>query len=580
MTSWPGCVRSSTEGWRAMLADHQREAASRLVAMLRARGGAILADDVGLGKSFVAAAVARELGWEVRMIVPATLVAQWRETLDAFRIEACILTHDALARHPFVPDPARPRLVIVDEAHAFRNPRTRRYDALARHAVGARLLFVTATPVCNAVADLEALLALIADDDALLDCGVASIDLAFTRRDREALEVMVRELVVRRERDVLPPALRFGALRRRVLRPPLFAATAIDALQFPLVGSAPLLRRFLWRRLESSEAALLESIRRQLRFYDRALDCLASGRTLTKRDYRRAFAGEEDREAFQQVLFWDLWAASGIAADARQVEEEVARLQELREQVARSPCTKRTMLLDLVAKEPEPLLLFTGSAATARDLFDTLRDRVRCGLVTARERNRKAAIEAFRRGGTDVLICTDLAAEGLNLQRAGVVVHYDIPWNPVKLDQRNGRAHRIGQARDAVRAVYFLPERDPTRVIKTVAAKNRIRRRALRPALTPPTAPPAAPPPGPSGSANVLRPRVARDAAVVRLFAALEKQGLATPELLARRHRAGIERLLGEMSREYLDAGRLEELLALVRLTRPENASGAAVHSR
>lgn len=543
-----------------MLAEHQTEAVVRLVSLLRTRGGAILADDVGLGKSFIAAAVARELGLDAEWIVPATLVAQWRETLSAFGLEARIVTHDALIHDPLVADASRSRLVIVDEAHAFRNPSTRRYDALARRALGARLLLVTATPVCNSIRDLEALLALVADDDALLDRGVASIDLAFERRDREAVETIVRDLVVRRERDVLPAALRFGSLERRVVRPPVFdAAAEIDALQFPLVGSVPLLRRFLRRRLESSEAALLESIRRQLRFYERALDCLASGRTLTKRDYRRAFAAEEDRQSFQQVLFWDLWAPPGIATDAQQVRDEVARLEALRARIEQSPCAKRAMLIELVAAEREPLLIFTGSAATARDLFATLRSRVRCGLVTAREQRRDATIEAFRRGLIDVLICTDLAAEGLNLQRAGGVVHYDIPWNPVKLDQRNGRAHRIGQARDAVRATYFLPEHDDTRIVKTVSAKNRVRRRALRPAASADE----------DTTTSALRPRVARDAAVVRFYAALETRGLPTPELLARRHRAGIERRLAEMAREALDARRVEELLALVRATAP-----------
>ena len=546
-----------------MLADHQTEAAARLVELLRTRGGAILADDVGLGKSFVAAAVARELGETAEWIVPASLVAQWRETLMTFGIEAPIVTHDSLLGA--TNEAGRARLIVVDEAHAFRNPRTRRYDALARRAAGARLLLVTATPVCNSIADLEALLALIADDDALAERGIASIDLAFERRDRDAIETIVRELVVRRERDVLPPALQFGALERRVVRHPVLdVAAEIDALCFPLVGSVPLLRRFLRRRLESSEAALLESIRRQLRFYDRAFECLASGRTLTKRDYRRAFAAEEDRELFQQVLFWELWAPAGVAADAHEVEAEVARLHALRTRVEQSPCTKRAMLVELVSAEREPLLLFTGSAATARDLFATLRTRARCGLVTARERHREATLHAFVRGAIDVLICTDLAAEGLNLQRAGTVVHYDIPWNPVKLDQRNGRAHRIGQQREAVRAVYFLPAGDDTRVVKTVAAKNRERRRTLKPSANAPTF---------ANVSALLRPRVARDAAVVRLFAALEKRGLGTPELLARRHRAGIERLVADLARGQLDARRVEELLALVRATAPARSA-------
>ncbi len=114
--------------------------------------------------------------------------------------------------------------------------------------------------------------------------------------------------MIRRSRRVVPTELQFGELERTVLRHPVPpVGDLIDALQFPLVGSAPLLRKFLRRRVESSEAALLESIRRQCRFYERALESLRGGRVLTKRDYRRAFAHEEDRDAFQQVLFWDVW---------------------------------------------------------------------------------------------------------------------------------------------------------------------------------------------------------------------------------------------------------------------------------
>jgi superfamily II DNA or RNA helicase len=543
----------STEDWRAMLAEHQRLAAARATELLARRGGLILADEVGLGKSYVAAAVASSFDGDVELIVPASLTAQWRATLDQFEVNARMLTHDSIAHDPFVADATRSRLVIVDEAHAFRNARTQRYDALARRSAGARLLLVTATPVCNSIADLEALLALIVDDDSLQDRGVPSLDLAFQRRDRAAIETIVAELVIRRHRDVLSPELRFGELERKLVRHRVFPATAIDGLAFPLTGGAALLRRFLWRRLESSEAALLESIRRQLRFYDRALDCLAAGRTLTKRDYRRAFGHEEDRDAFQQVLFWDLWAPPGEVVAANAVRAEVERLCALRSTVEQSPCEKRQTLVEIVRAAEDAMLIFTGSAATALDLFETLRLLRRTGLVTARQRRRDATIAAFRAGAFEVLICTDLAAEGLNLQRAGTVVHYDIPWNPVKLDQRNGRAHRIGQRRASVRAIYFLPEEDATGIVATVATKNRVRRRVLR------AASPAAEP-----CASTLRPRVTRDAAVVRFFAALERNDLGTPEILARRHRAGIERLLEAMSREFLDEKRVNELLALV----------------
>jgi superfamily II DNA or RNA helicase len=530
-----------------VLAEHQRDAADRALALLRTRGGVLLADDVGLGKSFVAAEVMRRMQCVVELIVPAALVEQWRETLVMFEVDALVLTHDAIASERFVPHRGE-RLVVVDEAHAFRNPRTQRYAALARRTAGARLLLVTATPVCNSLRDLEALVQLLARDDLLADRGVPSIEHAFVMRDTEAIQRIVAALVIRRDRSVLPDSLRFGELERRVVRHPVLDARAIDELQFPLTGERALLRRFLWRRLESSEAAFIESVRRQLRYYQRALACIAAGRTLPKRDYRRAFAHEEDRDAFQEVLFWDLFAPPG-EADPNAIRDEMARLESLLALARASPCEKRTMLVELLANEREPLLVFTGAAATARDLGATLR----CAVITARERSRDDVLRAFRDGRIDRIVSTDMAAEGLKLQRAGVVVHYDIPWNPVKLDQRNGRAHRIGQQRPSVRAIYFLPRSRETGIVETIARKNRIRHRAL-----------AAQALRLDAHTPTLRPRLTKTAAFIRLHEAARKAGIALPEILARKHSAGIERLMLEMSGEFLDRQRLRELLALL----------------
>ena len=94
-----------------------------------------------------------------------------------------------------------------------------------------------------------------AADDALASRGVPSIDLAFELDDRTAIHAIIDELVIRRDRVVLPAALQFGALEPRVIRHDVFDGNGeveriIDALQFPLVGETAILRQFLWRRLE------------------------------------------------------------------------------------------------------------------------------------------------------------------------------------------------------------------------------------------------------------------------------------------------------------------------------------------
>jgi hypothetical protein len=549
-----------------VLGEHQIVAVARIREALDAFGGVILADEPGLGKSFVAAAVAATEKI-VDVVVPASLLPQWRTTLRDFDVDARLLTHDGMVTDPFVPE-GRRRLVIVDEAHAFRNPQTQRYAALARRTAGARVLLVTATPICNSITDLKALIDVIAADDALRQRGVPSIDVAFDKRDGDLLAAVVSALVIRRGREDLPAWLHFGSLRRRVERHAVGTVgikAAIDALQFPLVGADAILRHFLWRRLESSQAALIESLRRQLRFYERALECFASGRALPKREYRRVFAHEEDADAFQQVLFWEVFVHEKSEITPSEVEEEMRRIDALIELVTALAHSKRDKLLELVGGTEEPALIFSGWTATATDLFQALRSHRRTVLVTGRERTRAAdAIEAFRSGRADVLVSTDLGAEGLNLQRAAVVIHYDIPWNPVKLEQRDGRAHRIGQRRDVVNAVYFLPEERESGIIAVVAAKNRVRRRALSggQAILPVLVDPS------------LRPHLTASAAVIRFARALELKGWSVPEPFLRRHRAGFEQLLDAMSREYLDEARLNDL-AVIALQEPWGASRA-----
>jgi hypothetical protein len=412
---------------------------------------------------------------------------------------------------------------------------------------------VTATPICNSPDDLASLIALIAADDALRSSGVASIDDAFRIRDSDAIRTVIAELVIRRDRDVLPESLRFGTIARHVIRHRVADVREIEALRFPLVDAHhDLLRRVLWRRLESSEAALIESVRRQTRFYERALDCLRSGRTLTKREYRHAFGDEEDRDALQEVLFWDVFAPRGTRVDAEEIREEIGRLDRIRDAASASPRQKRELLALACRSESEPILIFTSAIATARDIADALG----AGMLTSRGAEPVDALDAFRCGRLNILVCTDLASEGLNLQRAGVVVHYDIPWNPVKLDQRNGRAWRIGQMRESVRAIYFIPESRRTGVIETVAAKNRARRRLLRGTTA-----------RAAQSLLALPPHLPRDAPAVALMRTMRARNLSAPAI-ARRYRAGVERLFAEVAREFVDDRRLRELLELLRAER------------
>src|SRR5438309_366389 len=305
--------------WPPWLAPHQVPAAERLVAIMRRYGGALLADAVGLGKSYVALAVALALGEPVALVVPAVLAPQWRELLARHDADAAILTHESLSRpsSPALHRLSPPCLYVVDEAHRFRNPHTNRYRTLARLVVGARVLLVTATPVHNRIADLFHLFHLFLRDHDLTALGVASLRRAARGAlDGDTLANVAARLIVARSRGRVraayaagPMALTFpdrgqGEIVRAGPLPDDELAGVIAAIQRldPPGGAAALFRLVLLSRLASSLPAFRASVRRYEAFLDLARDAGVEGRALTRQEFQRWFP-RTDAEDLQLALF-------------------------------------------------------------------------------------------------------------------------------------------------------------------------------------------------------------------------------------------------------------------------------------
>src|SRR5262245_14909216 len=133
----------------------------RVLAALHRHGGALLADPVGSGKTFVALAVARALTTGRRptaCLVPAALIDQWRATADTVGVPIVLGSHEAASRGR-LPDRDR-GLVLIDEAHRFRHPQTRRYRRVAPWLVGRRVMLMRGKPVVNRLEDKQNLLLL------------------------------------------------------------------------------------------------------------------------------------------------------------------------------------------------------------------------------------------------------------------------------------------------------------------------------------------------------------------------------------------------------------------------------------
>ena len=471
--------------WPAWLAPHQIPAAERLTAIIARHGGALLADDVGLGKSYVALAVALARHEPFTVVVPAVLVPQWRDLLNRFgQHDVPMITHESLSVAAVRPS-GRPT-VIVDEAHRFRNPDTNRYRALARLVVGSRVLLVTATPIHNCVADLLHVLRLFLRDHALAALGLPSLRNAARREaDRSLAYAAVARVIVARSRarviagyDGGPVSMVFPRSTTEAVRAGPASETLISDLVAGLArlraggSAAPLLRLMLLRRLGSSLAAFRAALTRHDAYLDLAARAATEGRALTPREFQRCFprAAESD---IQLVLFPLLLEHGGSAEPFGDDRRILARLREV---LACAPAVdpKADALEALLTARSIKTIVFTDAQPTARYLLQRLRHRRvaavfgHVGRFASGEAPRLEVLRAFApqaQGGarpavaveTDVLIATDLLSEGLNLQDAERVVHYDLPWSPARLAQRVGRIDRLGSSHGSITTVTFLP---------------------------------------------------------------------------------------------------------------------------
>jgi SNF2 family DNA or RNA helicase len=410
---------------------YQLEAAGTVLRAMRGR--AILADEVGLGKTIEAALVASELrlrGLAARtlILVPVGLVQQWQEELDRkFGLPSAlvqgggfldvggsveqplVIASLAAARRPPLRDAATGTawdLVIVDEAHRLKNP----HSASARLVRALRtryLLLLTATPVENRLDDLFQLVNLVrpghlgTPKDFRAQHGPARAS-AEPARNLAALQRRTREVMVRHRRSELA-----AMLPRRLAETLCVQPTA-------------------------EEAELYASVSDRVRLEGRGA---SPARRLALRGVQR-LAGSSPR-ALAPSLEKVGWTDLARLADkidgtekARVLVELLRRHRAAGDKVVVFTAFRQTLgyLADLLATADLPAATYHG------------------GL---RRREKEEAIRSFREE-LPVLLTTEAAGEGRNLQFCHVMINVDLPWNPMQIEQRLGRIHRIGQDREVL----------------------------------------------------------------------------------------------------------------------------------
>jgi SNF2 family DNA or RNA helicase len=425
-----------------VLYDHQIQTAKRVLNELHGR--AILADEVGLGKTIEAGIILKEymirgLVKRVLILVPASLVMQWtRELNQKFQIPAhaqkkeyawttydvLVASIDTVKRDPHQQIVLEQDwdLVIVDEAHKLKNNKTRNWQ-IVNQLRKKYLLLLTATPVQNDLKELYNLITLLkpgqlGNIDHFMDYYVEE---KRTPKNPKELKSVIQEVMIRNKRSE-------------------------GNIQFTkrIVKSVPVELSNEERELYDAVSGFVkDEYSKRKEFKLNVLPLMILQREICSSPYAAAITLE--------AMIKD----PDTHPDAR------SYLQNVYSKIETIPSyTKVNKVIEMLQGIEDKVIIFTEYRATQDFLMYMLKKNgiqavpFRGGF----KRSKKDWMTELFQHKAKVLVATEAGGEGINLQFCNKIINFDLPWNPMRLEQRIGRVHRLGQMRDV--EIYNLSTKD------------------------------------------------------------------------------------------------------------------------
>lgn len=425
---------------RIKLLDHQLHAAHR--ALFQMNGGALFADEVGLGKTIEVGMVLKEMDFRdsrdsFLILTPAQLAPQWqselREKFDLdivcnYDDEFCGFdAHDRVIASVDTAKTKRHRsdvlgrrwdVLVLDEAHYVRNKKTQRYDLIEQMDYG-EAYFATATPIQNDISDLYNIVNLIRP-------GLLGSRKQFNRRyvaDRDSAQIKrgdelqrkLNRVMIRNQREETKIDFTNREVHTRVFEPGNNEQELYDAVtdhirtHYSSEDARHLVLLTLQKEVVSSPYAVDGTVRRWL-------------------DDRTKSLTRNERDSLSRIR---------SIADSIDRTTKQRRLQNIIDTINQQMDTTRAVV-------------FTQFRPTQDAIADGLRDSafpIHSVNGDLSSKQKATVVSEFERDG-GILVATDSISEGRNMQFCNVLVNYDLPWNPMKVEQRIGRIDRIGQERE------------------------------------------------------------------------------------------------------------------------------------
>lgn len=408
---------------------HQIASAKRVVNELHGR--ALLADEVGLGKTIEAGLILKEylmrgLIKKALILVPASLVLQWtRELNEKFAIPAFAqrnewswTTYDILVASIDTTkrDPHRSAvltqdydIVIVDEAHKLKNSKTRNWQ-LINQLRKKYLLLVTATPIQNDMRELFNLINLLRPGQ-LGNATSFRSTRSFKRNPKnpQALRTAVGEVMVRNRREA-------GDV--------LFTERFVEVVPITLSKEEQMLYNAVtefikdaYTKRKEAKRSVLSLITLQREICSSSYAALGTLETMQK-DKRNS---EGDRISLMEIYH---------LAESVPTYTKVNRVIDL----VKKLMTRSSFLPNIGLHKIFSFICYNNPASKVCSFAEVINGE-------------KDWMKDLFEHRAQVLIATEAGGEGINLQFCNQVINFDLPWNPMRIEQRIGRVHRLGQTR-------------------------------------------------------------------------------------------------------------------------------------
>lgn len=408
------------------LFDHQLEAAETVIEEMN--GKAILADEVGLGKTIEAGLILKEylirgLVKKALILVPASLVNQWVEELNGkfhipaiayrknYTLETCqvvVMSIDMAKRKPHKEKIYAETydLIIIDEAHKLKNHQTKNYQ-FVQDLKKKFCLLLTATPIQNNVYELFHLISLLKPGHL---GSYESFQAAFSKHNRhdeaeEFLHELVNQVMVRNRRE--DTGMEWTNRHVEII-PIQFTEEEQEVYELVsgLKETSPIF----------SHAFSMITLQKEM-----CSSKEATALTLTK--MKEKCTNKDEVKAIDQVI---------------------TKLMNLERN------SKAEKAYEIINKANGKVIIFTEYEASQIYLQSYLYSK---GISSVPfngrfSKSKRDWMKQLFEQKARVLIATESGSEGINLQFCNHVINYDLPWNPMKLEQRIGRVHRIGQDED------------------------------------------------------------------------------------------------------------------------------------